>query len=48
MTEVEVELKSGNQDTAIRFAQALAAEFGLNIERKSKYRRALDLAKGDA
>lgn len=48
MTEVEVELKSGNQDTAIRFAQALAAEFGLNIEHKSKYRRALDLAKGDA
>ncbi|MBO5129350.1 MAG: CYTH domain-containing protein [Oscillospiraceae bacterium] len=46
-TEVEVELKSGDETAAVAFAQALAAEFGLKAEAKSKYRRALDLAKGD-
>ena len=48
ITEVEVELKSGDERIAVAFAQALAAEFGLKPEHRSKYRRALDLAKGDA
>lgn len=46
-TEVEVELKTGNQYAVIVFAEALAAEFGLRKEKKSKYRRALDLARGE-
>ena len=44
-TEVEVELKAGPESAAAAFAQALAAEFGLTPEPKSKYRRALELAK---
>lgn len=44
--EVEVELKSGSEEAAIRFAEALAAEFGLKPEKKSKVARARALAKG--
>ncbi|MBQ7801912.1 MAG: CYTH domain-containing protein [Oscillospiraceae bacterium] len=44
-TEVEVELKSGSEEAAVAFARQLAAEFGLKPELKSKYRRALDLAR---
>lgn len=46
-TEVEVELKDGSEEGVLVFARQLAAEFGLKIEEKSKYRRALDLARGD-
>ena len=46
-TEVEVELKSGDEAAAVAFAQALAAELNLKSEAKSKYRRALELAKGE-
>lgn len=42
--EVEVELKSGSEDAAKAFAQALAAEFNLVPEPKSKVQRALELA----
>ncbi|MBQ8237836.1 MAG: CYTH domain-containing protein [Oscillospiraceae bacterium] len=42
--EVEVELKSGDQATAVAYAQALAAKFNLRPEPKSKYKRALMLA----
>ena len=42
--EVEVELKQGQDEDAIAFAQALAARFHLVAEPKSKLRRALDLA----
>ena len=42
--EVEVELKSGSEDTAVAYAQALAAKFNLRPESKSKYKRALMLA----
>ena len=45
-TEVEVELKSGDQATAVVYAQALAVKFGLRPERKSKFKRALMLAQG--
>ena len=42
--EVEVELKSGDAGTAVAYANALAHEFHLRPEPKSKYKRALDLA----
>lgn len=45
--EVEVELKSGSEAAACRFAEALAQGFGLKPEAKSKFRRALDLAQGE-
>lgn len=41
--EVEVELKDGSQDAAVRFAQRLAAEFELSPEPKSKLQRAMEL-----
>ncbi len=42
--EVEVELKEGSEAGAIAFAEALAAEFHLTPEPKSKVQRALALA----
>lgn len=42
--EVEVELKSGSDRAAECFAQALAAEFGLSIQPKSKLARAMALS----
>lgn len=45
--EIEVELKEGSMDACNRFAQALAARFGLETEPKSKFRRALALYKGE-
>jgi len=47
LLEVEVELKSGPESGAVAYAQALARQFGLEPEEKSKYRRALALAKGE-
>lgn len=47
LAEVEVELKSGSEAAACRFAQDLALRFGLIPEHKSKFRRALDLAQGE-
>lgn len=44
LCEVEVELKSGDEDAAVAFAQTLAERFHLTPQPKSKYRRALDLA----
>lgn len=41
--EVEVELKSGNEDAALAFAQALAAEFSLEPETLGKAQRAMAL-----
>ena len=46
LCEIEVELKSGSPEAAVAFARKLAARFGLQEEKKSKFRRALDLAKG--
>ena len=47
LCEVEVELKSGSEDAAVDFAKALSREFGLKQEKKSKFRRALALARGE-
>ena len=44
LREAEVELKSGEDDDAIRFAQALAQRFDLTSEPKSKLARARALA----
>ena len=46
LSEVEVELKSGSREAAEAFAAQLAAQFGLREEKKSKFRRAMDLATG--
>ena len=45
--ELEVELKSGKETDAVLYAGALAARFGLQAEKHSKFRRALALAKGE-
>ena len=42
--EVEVELKEGSDEIAVSFAKALAEEFGLVPEPKSKFVRAMALA----
>lgn len=42
--EVEVELKDGSESAATAFAEALAAEYGLNPESRSKVARAQQLA----
>lgn len=42
--EVEVEVKSGSEAAALRFADTLARTYGLQPEENSKYRRALILA----
>lgn len=42
--EVEVELKDGPEEAAVAFAGALAEEFGLTPERRSKAQRAMTLA----
>ena len=47
LMEVEVELKEGSDSAAIAFAQQLAARYGLTGEKRSKYRRALGLARGE-
>ena len=47
LCEVEVELKSGFDADADSYAAALAQTYGLTPESKSKFRRALDLAKGE-
>ena len=47
LCEVEVELKSGSEAAAVAFARALAAQYGLQPESRSKFRRALTLAKGE-
>ena len=44
LSEVEVEVKSGSEEAAVAFAEALAAKFGLVPEEASKFKRALTLA----
>ena len=44
---VVVELKEGSEAAAVAFAEELAAQFGLSVENKSKFRRAQMLAKGE-
>lgn len=45
--EVEAELKEGSEDSLTRFAEALAQKYSLEVQPKSKFKRALDLAKGE-
>ena len=47
LCEVEVELKEGQPEAAVAFGEALAQKFRLNLQKKSKFRRALALAKGE-
>ena len=47
LCEIEVELKDGSREWAKAYAAMLQAAFGLIPEKKSKFRRALDLAKGE-
>ena len=47
LCEVEIELKDGSIDRCNQFAQILAKQFGLEPEPRSKFRRALDLYKGE-
>ena len=47
LMEVEVELKSGSDAAAIDFGQQLAEKYCLKPEHRSKYRRALGLARGE-
>ena len=44
LCEVEVELKDGSEEAAVRFAKSLQEAFSLSEEPDSKYRRALILA----
>ena len=46
LCEVELELKSGSRQAMIAYADALAAQFGMTEEKKSKFRRAKALAEG--
>ena len=45
--EVEAELKSGSETAVVAWAQEIQRRFDLKPEPKSKFRRALDLAKGE-
>lgn len=47
LCEVEVELKSGMKAVCVAFAEKLAEVYGLTPEPKSKFRRALDLYRGE-
>lgn len=47
LCEVEAELKDGTREALAAYGLDLAALYGLQIEKKSKFRRALDLAKGE-
>ena len=47
LCEVEVELKAGSETAATDFAHEFAARFGLLPEKKSKFKRALSLSRGD-
>ena len=47
LCEVEVELKEGSAGPVVTYAAVLAAKFNLQPEKKSKFARALALAKGE-
>ena len=48
LCEMEVELKAGEQSACVAFAKMLAEKYGFVPEGKSKFRRALDLYRGEA
>lgn len=45
LCEVEIELKEGSKEAAAAFAMYISQNYGLTPEKKSKFRRALDLTK---
>ena len=47
LCEVEVELKSGSEEAVVAFAAKLSQQYGLRPEKKSKFRRAMELAEGE-
>lgn len=47
LCEVELELKEGNAEHVRIYGAGLMAAFGLEVEKRSKFRRALSLAKGE-
>ena len=47
LCELEVELKRGRVESAVEWANHLAAQYGLSAETESKFRRASVLAKGE-
>lgn len=47
LSEVECELKSGSPEAVLAFGAGLVEQFGLTVQKKSKFRRALALAKGE-
>ena len=47
LCEVEVELKDGDAQACVAFAKEMAESVGLTPEKKSKFRRALDLYRGE-
>lgn len=47
LCELEVELKEGSEDAVSAWAEALAAQYSLSPQPKSKFRRAKELAQGD-
>ena len=48
LCEIEVELKEGAEETAVKYAKALAKTYNLEIEHASKFARSRALAKGEA
>ena len=46
-TEMELELKAGSREAMVADGAFLSAAYGLEPERRSKFRRALALAKGE-
>ena len=47
LCEVEVELKEGDTFSADLFATILSSQYGLTVQKRSKFRRALALYKGE-
>ncbi len=47
LQELEVELKEGSEEAVLAFARSLAAQYALQPEKRSKFRRAFALATGE-
>lgn len=47
LCEIELEHKEGSEDATLTMAKLLANRYGLQPEAKSKFRRAMDLTKGE-
>lgn len=47
LREVELELKSGSEAALLSWAEGFAQKYQLKIETQSKFRRAMNLSKGD-